>query len=82
MEATTTIDPVCGMHVEPVHAAGNSEFDGNTYHFCSASCKRKFDADPSAFARAKGKVATRTSAGTAAKAKATKQPAVRLRKWV
>ena len=39
-------DPVCGMNVDPTKASGHSDFDGQTYHFCSKSCARKFDADP------------------------------------
>jgi Cu+-exporting ATPase len=48
--ATATIDPVCGMTVDPDHAAGHSEWHGETYHFCSKSCKAKFDADPARYA--------------------------------
>jgi Cu+-exporting ATPase len=51
------------MSVDPERAAGRSEFAGKTYHFCSASCKRKFDADPSAFVRAKEKAATEHGCG-------------------
>ena len=47
---TPTIDPVCGMTVDPATAAGHSEWNGATFHFCSASCKRKFDAEPARFA--------------------------------
>ena len=43
------IDPVCGMKVDPSKAAGQSIHDGKTYFFCSASCKRKFDAAPEQF---------------------------------
>jgi Cu+-exporting ATPase len=39
-------DPVCGMQVEPSKAAGKSSHGAQTYYFCSASCKQKFDADP------------------------------------
>jgi Cu+-exporting ATPase len=46
---TTTTDPVCGMKVDPATAAGHSEWQDETYHFCSRSCKTKFDADPSRF---------------------------------
>src|SRR5512146_2288057 len=46
----TTTDPVCGMDVDPASAAGHSEYEGTTYHFCGASCKRKFDADPARYA--------------------------------
>jgi Cu+-exporting ATPase len=40
------IDPVCGMTVEPEHAAGLAEHKGKTYAFCSASCLKKFKAEP------------------------------------
>jgi Cu+-exporting ATPase len=43
------IDPVCGMTVNPTHAAGSSRVGDRTYSFCSQSCKQKFDADPSAY---------------------------------
>jgi Cu+-exporting ATPase len=39
-------DPVCGMQVDPTKAAGTSEYQGTTYVFCSAGCKRKFDSNP------------------------------------
>ncbi|MCC7498796.1 MAG: YHS domain-containing protein [Bryobacterales bacterium] len=39
-------DPVCGMQVNPASAAGKSEYQGKTYYFCNAGCKRKFDQNP------------------------------------
>jgi Cu+-exporting ATPase len=39
-------DPACGMTVDPAHAAGSTAHGGRTYYFCSASCLRKFEADP------------------------------------
>jgi P-type Cu+ transporter len=39
-------DPVCGMQVDPTKAAGTSDYQGTTYVFCSAACKRKFDSNP------------------------------------
>ncbi|MFP4380125.1 MAG: heavy metal translocating P-type ATPase [Candidatus Sumerlaeia bacterium] len=39
-------DPVCGMDVDPDKAKWSSEHDGDTYYFCSESCKKKFDKDP------------------------------------
>jgi len=45
----TVTDPVCHMKVDPQRAAGSSERDGRTYHFCSAGCKTKFDADPAMY---------------------------------
>ena len=39
-------DPVCGMQVDPNSAAGSSEYQGQTYYFCSPGCKNDFDKDP------------------------------------
>ncbi len=39
------IDPVCGMTVDPAHAAGTSRIGDRTYYFCSKSCKQKFNAE-------------------------------------
>ncbi len=38
-------DPVCGMEVDPAKAAA-TEYKGHSYHFCSKSCKEKFDKNP------------------------------------
>ena len=43
-------DPVCGMDVDPKTAAGKSEYKGETYYFCSAGCKKSFDANPEKYA--------------------------------
>ncbi|MBP2669214.1 MAG: efflux transporter, family, subunit [Deltaproteobacteria bacterium] len=40
------VDPVCGNTVE---AGRVSVYKGATYHFCDESCKRRFDANPTAF---------------------------------
>jgi len=42
-------DPVCGMQVDEKAAAGSSVFEGSTYYFCSAGCRKRFEANPSAF---------------------------------
>lgn len=44
--ADTFRDPVCGMDVNPETAAGKSEYQGQTYYFCSLGCKRSFDKEP------------------------------------
>ena len=44
-------DPVCGMNVEAASAAGKSDYSGQTYYFCSNSCKQKFDGHPEQFAK-------------------------------
>jgi Cu+-exporting ATPase len=38
------IDPICGMTVDPETAAGKSERGGETFYFCCAMCKERFDA--------------------------------------
>lgn len=40
------IDPVCGMTVDPAHAAAEFTHEKVQYFFCSESCARKFRADP------------------------------------
>jgi YHS domain-containing protein len=39
-------DPVCGMDVEEQTAQHKSEYQGQTYYFCAAGCKRAFDKEP------------------------------------
>jgi Cu+-exporting ATPase len=47
MPATgATIDPVCGMTVDPHTAKHRAEHRGHPYYFCSAGCRTKFVADP------------------------------------
>jgi Cu+-exporting ATPase len=41
-----TLDPVCGMQVDPATTPHHAEHVGNAYHFCSAGCRAKFLADP------------------------------------
>jgi len=45
-QATTAIDPVCGMTVDPAKTAHHAEHAGQTHHFCCAGCRTKFMADP------------------------------------
>ncbi len=45
-------DPVCGMEIDPKTAAGKSEYQGQTYYFCSAGCKKAFDKDPQKYVKA------------------------------
>jgi P-type Cu+ transporter len=46
-------DPVCGMTIEEKDAATMSSYKGKTYHFCSTSCKDKFEIDPRPYAGGK-----------------------------
>jgi len=43
---TATIDPVCGMAVHPGASKPHFEYQGRTYHFCSAGCRSAFALDP------------------------------------
>ncbi|HTP86721.1 MAG TPA: heavy metal-binding domain-containing protein, partial [Bryobacteraceae bacterium] len=42
-------DPVCGMAVDPAHAAATADHAGKTYYFCSKGCASKFTADPAKY---------------------------------
>src|ERR1043166_3343825 len=42
-------DPVCGMTVDPTHAAGEYEYKGKTYYFCSTHCLHKFRESPETY---------------------------------
>jgi YHS domain-containing protein len=44
-------DLVCGMEVEEQGNRFFSEYNGGTFYFCSAECKRKFDDHPDHFIR-------------------------------
>ena len=44
-------DPVCGMDVERDEAAGQTDFQGKTYYFCSTECKEKFDKSPQMYVK-------------------------------
>ena len=46
MTSTTVHDPVCHMDITINSAAGSSFYQGETYYFCAAGCKRDFDEDP------------------------------------
>lgn len=47
MKNTTVVkDPVCGMDIDPSKAAGQTDHNGQTYHFCGTKCKEKFDLNP------------------------------------
>lgn len=44
-------DPVCGMDVDPKTAAGKSEYNGQTYFFCSSEHKKAFDKEPGKYVK-------------------------------
>jgi len=43
-------DPVCGMHVDEKKAAGQEQFRGKNYYFCSSGCQQEFAREPSKYA--------------------------------
>ena len=46
---TKVKDVVCGMTIDPKTAAAKSEYQGKTYYFCAAGCKKAFDANPAKY---------------------------------
>jgi P-type Cu+ transporter len=49
--APTAIDPVCGMHVDPLKAAAQWAYKGTHYYFCNPRCAERFKADPEKYLR-------------------------------
>lgn len=41
-----TLDPVCGMKVDPARAAARIDYEGRTYFFCNAECLKAFIQEP------------------------------------
>jgi Cu+-exporting ATPase len=60
----SAIDPVCGMTVDPDHAAGSTTHNGTTYHFCSKHCLAKFEADPGKYTGPGAKAEPHACCGT------------------
>src|SRR5438046_244763 len=48
-DAGSTIDPVCGMAVDPHATPHRHTNQGHPYYFCSAGCRSKFAADPARY---------------------------------
>lgn len=48
-------DLVCGMTVDEEQPRFTTEYDGKSYAFCSAECKRQFDDHPDGYIRAKAR---------------------------
>src|SRR3954471_459632 len=63
--ANLVTDPVCGMRVDPATSKHRAEQGGQTFHFCSAGCRTKFEADPGKYLKPQADVAARpTPKGT------------------
>ena len=48
-----TVDPVCGMAVNPEECAGSHEYQGTEYFFCGKGCIAKFAASPETYLKPK-----------------------------
>jgi len=48
-----SVDPVCGMTVNPEKCAGSHTFQGQEYFFCGKGCLAKFTADPRSYLKPK-----------------------------
>ena len=46
---TAVKDPVCGMTVDPAKTPHHAVHQHHDYHFCSAGCLAKFEADPARY---------------------------------
>ena len=46
MTNAITSDPVCGMSIDITKARFSSEYNGQTFYFCSPGWKGAFDASP------------------------------------
>lgn len=53
--ASTHIDPVCGMTVNPDRAAGSAEYKGTTFYFCCKGCLSRFNQNPETYLAPKPK---------------------------
>lgn len=51
--ASSVIDPVCGMTVDPATTPHRTKLKDGEYFFCSAKCLHKFSASPQAYLGAK-----------------------------
>jgi Cu+-exporting ATPase len=68
-DASLTVDPVCGMRVDPAKSVATQEHEGTRYFFCSAGCATKFRADPNKY------LPSKSLAGTAPQAEVSSNPA-------
>ncbi len=62
--AHTVTDPVCGMQVDPGKTAHHAQHDGKDFHFCSARCVERFEAEPDKYLSASDKVEEPAPEGT------------------
>ena len=49
LQLSDTVDPVCGMTVDPVKSPHRYRYLDRDYHFCSARCRSRFADDPGTY---------------------------------
>lgn len=49
------VDLICGMPVEEGSEAGEAEYQGKRYYFCSGGCRERFNEDPGRYVFAGGR---------------------------
>jgi Cu+-exporting ATPase len=59
-----SIDPVCGMTVDPETAEHRADCKGETYYFCSGGCKTKFQTNPAKYLKPSTTAAQPVAEGT------------------
>jgi P-type Cu+ transporter len=74
--ATTVLDPVCGMFVDPEKARGTAEYGGKKYFFCSAGCAQRFQASPEKYLSAKKPAPSLVQLGSAASFQSAPAPMI------
>ncbi len=57
LDPAAVLDPVCGMTVDPATAAHRTAHEGRDFYFCSASCLKRFSAEPAKFLGSKAATA-------------------------
>jgi Cu+-exporting ATPase len=61
---TEVKDPVCGMTVDPAKTPHHAVHQHHDYHFCSAGCLAKFEADPAHYLAAEPPAPVEAAPGT------------------
>jgi YHS domain-containing protein len=49
----TSIDPVCGMSVNPEKTDIEATVEGQTYYFCAEGCRKAFTENPKKYLKSK-----------------------------
>jgi Cu+-exporting ATPase len=63
-DASTAVDPVCGMSVDPHTTPHKHAYKGRTYYFCAASCRTKFAKEPERYLSGQGAPVEEVPEGT------------------